>query len=87
MLLDKELEFHNLIGKVKVVSSVYTGPVHDSDEKRPMVGEPGTRTIVIEALKPTESADSLEHNMLHFILARPWELKQAEENGVTFEPV
>ena len=45
-----------------------------------MLGSPGTRIIIIEALESTvvegedDYNDEKEMNTLHFILCRPWEL-------------
>ena len=49
MLLDEELEFHNLKGVVKISDSRYEKPARKED-KPILLGAPGTRILELEAL-------------------------------------
>ena len=81
MLLKQELEFHGMLDVIKVISSDYLKPKKEVKKHRALVGEPGTRIIGIEAMKPVEKG------VLHFVLCRPWELESKVQRGEIYEPI
>ena len=76
LVLDEELEYHGLLGVVKSGESRYEA----SSSAKGMVGVPGTRYLEIQALTAGEG-------VLHIILGRPWEVKEAFSKGEVYEPV
>ena len=73
LLLDQELEFHNLKGVVKLSDSRFECP-KQQDEAPILVGAPGVRIFELEALKEG-------NGMVHLIMGRPWEVQQSFERS------
>ena len=76
LVLDEELEYHGLTGVVKAGLSRYEPGAAATS----MVGVPGTRFLEIQALK-------MGQGILHIILGRPWEVKEAFRKNEVYEPV
>ena len=79
LLLDEELDFHGLTEVIRAGESRFEPPQKEQEEPI-LVGSPGTRSLEIVAL--TEGAGTC-----HLILGRPWEVRQAFEEGRVYEPV
>ena len=67
MLLDEEIEFHKLKGVVRISDSRYEKPSQEEDKKI-LLGAPGTRIMEFEAL-------SEGNGEVHLLLGKPFEVK------------